>query len=115
MPDVFTAKTKPESFQPHGLIGHSTCQGNKIGPTKPVAVFFLDGPEQTPGFIQICVIRPGIQRGKSLVTGTCTTPTVGDTIRACGVPGHTDHKSAILSPICRPPLLTIGHKSDKVF
>ena len=114
MPNIFTAKSETEGFQTHGLIGHVARQNHQIGPADFVAVFFLDRPQQTARFIEVAVVRPGVQRGKTLVARACAAPAIGNAVSARCVPGHADHQAAVVAPVGGPPGLAVGHQRLEV-
>src|SRR5690606_19786590 len=78
VPDILAAEGETECLEPHGLISHGAGQNNQIGPADLVAVLFLDGPQQTPCLVQVGVVRPGVERSKTLIAGTATTTAIGD-------------------------------------
>ena len=80
MPDVFAAKTEAKGLQSHGLIDDRARTENQVGPAQTIAVFFLDGPEQAPGFVQVDIIWPGIERGEALMAGRPAAAAVGGAI-----------------------------------
>ncbi len=81
----------------------------QISPTELVAVLLLNRPQQAACLVEVCVVGPGIDRCKALVTGACAPTAVGDPIRTGGVPRHTDHQTAVVAPVRRPPFLVICH------
>src|SRR5690554_216272 len=115
VPDVLTAEGEAVRRQPHRLIGYGTGQDNQVSPAQFVAVLFLDRPQQTAGLVEADVIGPGVQWSEALVTGTTATTAVLDTVSTGSVPGHTNHQAAIVAPVCRPPVLAIGHQCVQVF
>src|SRR6185312_17407239 len=44
----------------------------------------------------------------------CSTTTVGNTISTRTVPGHTDKQASVMSKICRPPILRVGHERMQI-
>ena len=115
MPDIFTTKAEPKGFESHRFISHIASQDHQICPANLVAVFFLDRPEQSTCFIKVGVIRPGVQGGKPLITGTSATTSICRAISTRRVPGHTDHETTIMTPVSRPPTLALCHQSLQVF
>ena len=114
VPDILAAEGEAERLEPHGLISHGAGQNDQIGPADLVAVLFLDGPQQTPGLVQVGVVRPGVERSKTLIAGTATTTAIGDTVGTGRVPGHADHQAAVVAPVCRPPILAVGHQGGHI-
>ena len=115
MPDVGAAKGKAIAFQTHGFIGDGASQDHQVGPGDLVAVFLLDRPEQATGLIEADIVGPAVERCKALVAGAATAAPIGQTVGPSGMPGHADHQAAIVTPICRPPVLAIGHQGMEVF
>ena len=114
VPDVFPAKGKAKGLEAHRFVGHVARQDDQIGPADFVAVFFLDRPQQTARFIEVAVVRPGIERRKTLVARTCAAPAIGNAVGARRVPGHADHQAAVVAPVGGPPGLAVGHQRLEV-
>ena len=114
VPDIFAAKRKAVGFQAHGFIGQRAGVSQQVRPAQLVAVLLFDRPQQAARLVQVAVIRPGIQRRKAQITRACTAATVRDTVGAGGVPGHTDHQTAVVSPVRRPPGLAVGQQRVNV-
>ncbi|MPM72206.1 hypothetical protein SDC9_119179 [bioreactor metagenome] len=114
VPDVFAAKAKAKRLEAHRLIRHVAGEDDQVGPADLVAVLLLDRPQQATGLVEVAVVRPRVQRGKTLVAGTTTTTTVGHAIGPGRVPGHADHQAAIVAPVGRPPRLAVGHQGLEV-
>ena len=110
VPNVLTAVGEAKGFKAHGLIGNVTGKDKQVGPAYLVAILFLDRPQQAASLIKVAVIGPGIQRSKTLVAGATATTAVGQPVGARRVPRHTNHQTAIVTPICRPPILAVGHQ-----
>ena len=79
-----------------------------------VAVLFLDGPEETAGFVQVHVIGPAVEGSKALVAGSGSSAAVERSVGACAMPGHPDEEGAVVSPISGPPGFGVGHQGVEV-
>ena len=114
MPDVLASSCKTEGLEAHGLIGHIARENEEVCPGNLVAVFLLDGPQQSSGLVEIGIVRPAVEWSKSLVSCIAPSSSVGNPVRSCGMPGHSYHQSAIMTPVGGPPILAIGHKGFKI-
>ena len=103
VPDVFTAETKAEGLQTHGFVGHVSGEDEQVSPAELVSILALDGPEQTTCLVQVHVVRPGVQRRETEVSVTSTTATIGGAVGTGRVPCHTDHETAVVTPVSGPP------------
>ena len=115
MPNIFTAATKTQRLETHRLISHISGQNKQIGPRNFVSVFFLHRPKQPPCLVQIHIIRPTVQRCKTLIARIGTSPSVKNPVCSSRVPSHPDHQPGISAPIRRPPRLTITHQLAQIF
>ena len=104
-PDIFASAAKAEGFEPHRFEGDVTCEDKKIGPRELVTVFFLDRPEEAAGFIEIDVIGPAVEGGKTLIACACSASAIRNPVRSCAVPSHANEEGTVVAPIGRPPLL----------
>ena len=55
---------------------HVTREDKQVGPGDFLAIFLFDWPQQATRFIEAYVIRPGVQRCKTLLTTTRAAATV---------------------------------------
>ena len=115
MPDIFTSEAEAEGLQPHRFVSQRAGENDQVRPAQLVAVLLLDRPQQTTGFVEIGIVRPGVERRESLIARAAAASPVGDAIGACRVPGHADHQAAVVPPVRRPPVLTVGHQGLEVF
>ena len=107
VPDVFAAKGKTEGLEAHILVGQRARQQDQVGPGNLVAVFLLDRPQQTACLVEVAVVRPGVQRRKTDVSGAAAATAIGQTVRACGVPSEADHQTAVVTVVSGPPILAV--------
>lgn len=49
-----------------------------------------------------------------MIAGARAAATIGNAIGTCGVPSHTDHQATVVTPVGRPPVLTVGHQCGQV-
>ena len=106
VPDVFTAKGEAIGVQAHILIGDGARQQDQVGPAQLVAVLLLHRPQQAARLVEVAVIGPGVEGGKADVAACAATAPVHHPVRPGGVPGEADHQAAVMTPVCRPPVLT---------
>src|SRR6185437_11489091 len=78
------------------------------------AVLLLDWPEQAARLVEVCVVRPTVQRGEALSSLAATAPAVGDAVRAGGMPRHPDEERPVVAVVGRPPLLRRRHYLEYV-
>ena len=114
LPNVDTAAGEAEGLEAHRFQRGIAGQDHQIRPGQLAAIFLLDRPQHAARLVEVGVIRPGIQRRKTLLTGTCAAAPVGDAIGAGRVPGHADHETAIMTEVGRPPILVVGHEGLEV-
>ena len=114
MPDVLATEGETEGLEAHGLVGDVAGEDVEVGPAQRVAVLLLDRPQQTPGLVEVAVVRPGVQWREALVAGAATATAVSHAVGAGGVPGHADHEPAVVTPVRRPPFLGVGHEVGEV-
>jgi hypothetical protein len=70
--------------------------------------------EQAAGLVKVLVIRPAVERSKSLLTHSTTTAAVHGTVSTSAVPGHTDEEATVVAKVSRPPVLRISKKLKKI-
>ena len=81
-PGIFTTTGKTKGFKAHGFQCHVTGKNDQIRPGNLAAVFLFHRPDQSAGLVQIDVIRPAIERGKTLLAATAA---------ATGASAHIAH------------------------
>ena len=79
-----------------------------------VAVLFLDGPEETAGFVQVDVIGPTVEGGEALVAGSGSSAAIERAVSAGTVPGHPNEERTVVPPIGRPPRFGVGHQGIEI-
>src|SRR4029077_10559500 len=102
--DVSPSAAETEGLKPHRLQGDVTAENHEVGPGDFPAVLLLDRPEQAARLIEAHVVRPAVEGRKSLCSGPCAASTIGDPVRACAVPRHTDEERPIVAIVGRPPI-----------
>ena len=75
-PDVFTTGTKTEGTEAGVFQRHVTREDKQVGPGDFLTIFLFDWPQQATRFIEAYVIRPGVQRCKTLLTTTRATASI---------------------------------------
>ena len=114
-PNIFTATAEPKGFAAHRFDRDITGQDQQVSPADVVAIFLLDRPQQAPRLVKISIIRPAVQRGKTLGTSAAAPTAVTATVGPGGVPCHTNEKRTIVTIIGGPPFLRIGHQIMQIF
>ena len=113
-PYVFTTSTKAKGTEAGVFQRHVTREDKQVGPGNFLAILLLNRPQQTAGFIQTHVVRPGVQWCKTLLSATCATASIYGAIGPCAVPCHADKQTGIRPPISRPPRLRFGHEGSEI-
>ena len=114
LPRVGTTEAEAEGLEPHRLERDVSGEDQEVSPRDLLAVLLLDGPEQPAGLVEADVVRPAVERREALRALTTTAPTVGDAVRAGGVPGHPDEERSVVAVVRGPPVLRRGHHGDEV-
>jgi len=108
-PNILAAKAESKALQAHRFIGNRARQDDQISPGKRISVFLLDGPKQSAGLVETCIVGPGVKRRKSDVAGTAAAAAVLQPVGPGRMPGEADHQTAVVAPIRWPPILAVGH------
>ena len=74
-----------------------------------MAVLFLHRPQQSTRLVQVHVVGPTVERGKTLQSRSRAATAVGDAVRARTVPGEADEERSVVTVVSRPPILRVGH------
>ena len=90
LPDVRTAAGETKGLETHGFQRHVAREHVEVGPRQFAPVFLLDRPEQTPGLVQRCVVRPAVERCETLLSATGAAAAIGDPIGPGAVPGQAN-------------------------
>ena len=114
LPDVDPPAGKAKGAESHGFQRHVAREDDQIRPGDGIAVLALDRPEQAPRLVEIGVVRPAVQRRKSLVAMTGSTAAVAAAIGAGAVPGHADEQSSVMAPVSGPPVLRVRHQRPQI-
>ena len=109
LPDVRTSAAKPKRLKAHRLESAVAGKDYQVGPRELSAVFLFYRPDQKAGLVEVYIVRPTVERCKTLHTRSTATAAVRDAIRARGVPCHANKERPVVAKICRPPILRIGH------
>ena len=112
--DVFPATAESERLAAHGFDGAIAGEDHQVGPGNLVAVFLLDRPQQAAGLVEVGIVRPAVQRRKTLRPGGRTAPAVTCPVGAGAVPGHANEERPVMAIVSRPPILGIGHQGKQV-
>src|SRR5271155_511503 len=104
-PVIRASASKAEGLETHLLERDIPGQDHQITPGNLFAVFLLDRPQQSPCLVEICVVRPAVERLESLLSAPRAAATVTRAISAGSVPGHTDKERPVVAVVGRPPIL----------
>ena len=105
---------KPEGLQSHRLQRHVSGENDQVGPGEFPAVLLLDGPDQAARLVQAHVVRPAVERSKSLRSGARAAAAIGDAVGACAMPRHADEERPIVAVVRGPPVLRGRHQCTQV-
>ena len=50
-----------------------------------------------------------------MVAGIGAATAISGAVGTRRMPRHADHQATVMAPVCRPPVLRIGHQRDHVF
>ena len=114
LPDIRTAAGKTKRLEAHRFEGHVTGENHQIRPRNLATILLFDRPQQAASLVQADVVRPAIERCKSLLTASAAAATVSGAIRTRAVPRHANKQRTVVPEICRPPVLRIRHHRRKV-
>src|SRR6202034_3052951 len=85
------------------------------GPGNSSAILLLDRPEQATRLLEVCIIRPAVERRITLLTPAAAAAPVARAICARAVPGHSDEQRPIVAEVSRPPVLSVRHQRREIF
>lgn len=68
LPSVDTPAGEAKSWESHLLQSHIARQHDQVSPGDAFAVLLLDGPKQSSWLVQILVVRPAVERRKTLLS-----------------------------------------------
>src|SRR5206468_1039016 len=103
-PDVGSPEAEAERLESHRFVGAVAGEDQEIGPRELPAVLLLDRPEQPARLVEGRVVGPTVEGGEALRALAATAATIGDSVRACGVPRHPDEERAVVAVVGRPPV-----------
>ena len=109
-PNIDATASEAKGFEAHRFKRNIAGQNHQIGPGQSLAVFLFDGPKQAAGLVEVAVVRPAVERCKTLLTRTCAAAPISGAIGASAVPGHTNEEGTVMPVICGPPVLAVGHQ-----
>ena len=109
VPDVRPPATKAQHGSTHGLDRDLPSENQQVCPANAVAVLLLDRPEESSGLVEVPIVGPAVEGCESLGPRGATAPAVAGPVGARCVPCHSDEEGAIVTVVCRPPVLAVGH------
>src|SRR6185369_14771181 len=66
--DVWAAASEAEHRPSHGFDGDVPGEDEQIGPADRLSIFLLDRPQQAASLVEVAIVRPAVQRSKTLLT-----------------------------------------------
>ena len=104
-----------ERLQATGLHADIGGKDHQVGPGDFIAILLLDRPKQTASFVQVAIVWPAVQRGKTLRAGIGAAAAIIGAVGASAVPGHAHEKTGIIAIIGWPPVLAICDQRGQIF
>ena len=114
LPDIGPPAGKAEGLEPHRVQRDVAGEDHQVGPRDLAAILLLDRPQQPARLVQAHVVRPAVERREALRAGTGAAATIGNSVRACAVPGHADEERPVVTVVRGPPVLRIRHQGMQV-
>ena len=114
-PDVLAPAAEAEGLEAHRFQGDVARENDEVGPGDLPAVLLLDRPEQAARLVEVDVVRPAVERSKSLVAVAGAATAVTGAVRAGAVPRHANEQAPVVTEIRRPPVLRVGHQRQQIF
>src|SRR5277367_3428579 len=108
-PDIFAPAAKSKRLEAHRLEGDVARENHEVGPRYFSSILLLDRPQQPARLVEVHVVRPAIERRKTLLAGASTAAAIADPIGTRAVPRHTNKKPPIMAKVGRPPILRVRH------
>ena len=109
LPDILAATAETERLETHRFEGAVACKDHQVRPRELPAVLLLDRPQQPSRLVEICVVRPAVERREALLPRARAAAAVGDAVCARAVPGHADEERTVVTVVGRPPVLRRRH------
>src|SRR5262249_56187234 len=88
LPDVSAPAAKAERLEAHRLERNVAGENHQVGPGDFPAVLLLDRPQQAARLVEVCVVRPAVERREALLSRAGAATTVADAIGTRAVPCH---------------------------
>jgi hypothetical protein len=114
LPAVDPAAAEAEHRPAHGFDRHVAREDHQVCPRELAAVLLLDRPEQAPCLVEVCIVRPAVERRETLPAGGGAAAPVTGAVGARAVPCHADEEGPVMSVVGWPPGLAVGHQRGKV-
>mmetsp|Transcript_47861 Transcript_47861/g.128178 ORF Transcript_47861/g.128178 Transcript_47861/m.128178 type:complete len:414 (+) Transcript_47861:1258-2499(+) len=111
---IHAAGAEAEDRAAHGLDGGGAGEDDEVAPGEAKAVLHLDRHEQRTSLVQVRVVCPTPLRVEALVAALGASPTVGDAVRARGVPGQAQEEGRVVAEVSRPMLLGLREQFIEV-
>src|ERR1700689_4146276 len=88
LPVIRASASEAEGLKAHLLERDISGQDHQIAPGELFTVLLLDRPQQSPRLVEIRVVRPAVERLKSLLSAARAAATVTPSVSPGTVPGH---------------------------
>ena len=102
---IYASAGEAECLEAHRFQRAVAGKDHQIRPGQRITIFLLDGPQETTRLIEVRVVRPAVQRGKTQRPCTGAAAAVTSPICAGAMPCHADEEWPVMAIVCRPPLL----------
>src|SRR5262249_19563143 len=110
LPDICTSTGEAEGLEAHRFERDVARENHQVSPRDFFAILLLDRPQQPASAVEVYVVGPTIERGKTLLASASTSATVTNTVCACTVPRHANEQRTVMAEVCRQPVLRIRHE-----
>src|SRR6202167_1073895 len=114
LPAVRAPAAETEGLEAHRFEGDVAGENQKIRPRELPAVFLLDRPQQATRLVEARIVRPAVERRKTLLAISGAAAAVVNAVRARAVPRYPDEQRPIVAKVGRPPILRVGHQGLEV-
>ena len=114
LPNVGTTTAETEGLETHRIQRDIARQNHQVGPRNFATILYLDRPQQATRLVEVAVVRPTVERRKSLTPIARTATTITGAISARAVPRHADEERPVVTEVRRPPILRIGHQGMQI-
>src|ERR1043166_5834161 len=79
------------------------------------AVLLFDGPQKPARLVEVRIVRPTVERRKTLLAAAGAAAAISNSIGARTMPRQAYEQSAIMTKVGRPPVLRVRHQRLEIF